>query len=65
MFAYTANGQKAGDRCEERGLVTVRMLQVILLSLNGMNRNQPLIDWANENADRCWQSAVNRRLIHT
>ena len=25
---------------------------VILLSLNGMNRNQPLIDWANANADR-------------
>ena len=25
---------------------------VILLSLNGMNRNQPLIDWANENAEK-------------
>jgi hypothetical protein len=25
---------------------------VLLLSLNGMNRNQPLIDWANANADK-------------
>ena len=25
----------------------------MLLSLNGMNRNQPLINWANANAEKC------------
>ena len=32
--------------------LTAADMQVVLLSLNGMNRNQPLINWANANADK-------------